>query len=70
MAKIAWGIIVIWSLIVFAKEIIDWHKWQPDKDKLGNMVKSVIKYRFNMLIRMIIPAILILLGVGAIALIK
>jgi uncharacterized membrane protein YjgN (DUF898 family) len=66
MVKILWGIIGVWSLIVLVDIIIDWEKWKPTEDTLGGAIKSVMQYRIKMLIKMIIPAALLILSAMAV----
>ncbi len=58
--KITWGIIGVWSLIGFVSIIIDWVRWNPTDKTLGGALISVFKYRFGMMLKMIIPAFLII----------
>ena len=60
--KVLWGIIGLWSLIVFLTVVIDWMRWNPSDNTLGGRIKSVFKYRLLMMIKMIIPGLLIVIA--------
>lgn len=65
-ARVVWLIIAIWSVLVCVVETVDWIKWKPNKDaSLGKVVTSIIMYRIKMMFRVIVPAILAIVGIMA-----
>lgn len=68
MQTILWFIIMAWSLLVFITVFVDWIKWMPTDEKISGKIKSIFLYRLKMMVKMIVPAILSILGAMAVLL--
>lgn len=66
MVKILWGVIGIWSLFAELIVFYDYLRWRPEKTRnLGTAVKNVFLYRLKMMVKMVVPAILAIIGILA-----